>query len=398
MRTRPASTPGRSRRSTCPRPTIPGAGSSSCSSSAPRSGGRRGCARRGRRSSGRRRWPAAWRGPTSSRARRSASVSSPRPGWWTSALIALLEEALEAVGEGDSPLRSQLLSGLAQSLYWVDPAGRSDELGIEAVEMARRIDDSESLALALVRRQFTGGTGPGETAPPPAREQRASRPGEAARRPRARGPRPRLSPQRSARARRHPRRRRRPRRLRAARRRAAPAAVPLAHPVAARDAGADRRALRRCRGGSPPRRSRAVNGRRNRSRRSSTRSRIPAPPPAPAPEDDAQARASRCRCSATWSSAIRRSRPGAARWPRPMPSLEPERGAGGVRAAGRERLRGPPPRHPVDDLARRCLPRPPRFSATFPGRERLYQLLLPYDGLMIVAGRAAVVAGPGRRA
>ncbi|MCD6015404.1 MAG: hypothetical protein K0R41_32 [Geminicoccaceae bacterium] len=79
------------------------------------------------------------------------------------ALISLLEEALEAVGEGDSPLRSQLLSGLAQSLYWVDPAGRSDELGIEAVEMARRIDDSESLALALVRRQFTGGTGPEET-------------------------------------------------------------------------------------------------------------------------------------------------------------------------------------------------------------------------------------------
>jgi class 3 adenylate cyclase len=79
------------------------------------------------------------------------------------ALISLLEEALEAVGEGDSPRRSQLLSGLAQALYWTDPAGRSDELGIEAVEMARRIDDSESLALALVRRQFTGGTGPEET-------------------------------------------------------------------------------------------------------------------------------------------------------------------------------------------------------------------------------------------
>ncbi|MGH2987733.1 MAG: protein kinase domain-containing protein [Solirubrobacterales bacterium] len=79
------------------------------------------------------------------------------------ALISLLEEALRAVGEGDSPLRSQLLSGLAQSLYWIDPAGRSDELGIEAVEMARRIEDPESLALALVRRQFTGGTGPEET-------------------------------------------------------------------------------------------------------------------------------------------------------------------------------------------------------------------------------------------
>ena len=78
-------------------------------------------------------------------------------------LIALLEEALAAVGEGDSPLRSQLLGGLAAQLYWVDPAGRSDELGIEALEMARRLDDPEALALALVRRQFTGGIAPDET-------------------------------------------------------------------------------------------------------------------------------------------------------------------------------------------------------------------------------------------
>ncbi len=77
-------------------------------------------------------------------------------------LIELLNEALDRVGEGDSPLRSQLLSGLAQELYWVDAAGRSRELSLEALEMARRLDDSESLALALIRRQFTGSVGPAE--------------------------------------------------------------------------------------------------------------------------------------------------------------------------------------------------------------------------------------------
>ncbi len=74
-------------------------------------------------------------------------------------LIVLVEEALAAIGPGDGPLRSQLLSGLSQLTYWFDPAGRSDELGIEALEMARRIDDPESLAQALIRRQFTGGVG-----------------------------------------------------------------------------------------------------------------------------------------------------------------------------------------------------------------------------------------------
>jgi class 3 adenylate cyclase len=78
-------------------------------------------------------------------------------------LIELLNEALDAVGPEDGPLRSQLLSGLAQELYWVDAEGRSNDLGIEALEMARRIGDSPSLAMALIRRQFTGGVGPDET-------------------------------------------------------------------------------------------------------------------------------------------------------------------------------------------------------------------------------------------
>jgi len=78
-------------------------------------------------------------------------------------LIELLEEALASCREGDSGLRAELLSGLAQQLYWVDPAGRSIELGLEALEMARRVGDSRALAAALVRRQFTGGIGRTET-------------------------------------------------------------------------------------------------------------------------------------------------------------------------------------------------------------------------------------------
>jgi class 3 adenylate cyclase/tRNA A-37 threonylcarbamoyl transferase component Bud32 len=73
-------------------------------------------------------------------------------------LIALLEEALELIGEGDSPLRSLLLSGLCQELNWLDPE-RSVELGTEAMEMARRIGDEHALAQALTRRQFTGTQG-----------------------------------------------------------------------------------------------------------------------------------------------------------------------------------------------------------------------------------------------
>ncbi len=78
-------------------------------------------------------------------------------------LIELLTEALGAIAPGDSALRSQLLSGLAAELLWLDPAGRSAELALEALEMARRIDDPQSLALALIRRQFTGLIGPDET-------------------------------------------------------------------------------------------------------------------------------------------------------------------------------------------------------------------------------------------
>ena len=64
-------------------------------------------------------------------------------------LVALIEEALRELPEGDSALRSRLLSGLGQEVYWGDPE-RARELNREAVEMARRIDDPTALTRALM--------------------------------------------------------------------------------------------------------------------------------------------------------------------------------------------------------------------------------------------------------
>ena len=73
--------------------------------------------------------------------------------------IALLEDALAAIDDGDSAVRSELLSGLAQALYWIDAAGRATERGLESLEMARRVGDPKALATALTRRQFMTGVG-----------------------------------------------------------------------------------------------------------------------------------------------------------------------------------------------------------------------------------------------
>ena len=74
-----------------------------------------------------------------------------------------------------------------------------------------------------------------------------------------------------------------------------------------------------------------------------------------------------------------------------------ERGAQRVRAARRGRLRGPPARRAVDGVARPCSPRRRRRSATSRGPARLYELLAPYEGYAVVAGRAAACYGPVAR-
>ena len=69
-------------------------------------------------------------------------------------IVGMINEALEVLGEGDSVERALLLSALAQELYWEDPVGKSRPLGNQAIEMARRLGDMRTLAMTLARRQF----------------------------------------------------------------------------------------------------------------------------------------------------------------------------------------------------------------------------------------------------
>jgi tetratricopeptide (TPR) repeat protein len=64
-------------------------------------------------------------------------------------LTGLLEEALAGVGTEDSTLRVHLLSRLARALYWGEDATRRRRLIDDAIAMARRLGDPESLAIAL---------------------------------------------------------------------------------------------------------------------------------------------------------------------------------------------------------------------------------------------------------
>ena len=69
-------------------------------------------------------------------------------------LVALLEEALEAVGPQDSAIRVELLGAIAGSLIWSDPQGAARDAGTEALAIARRLGDDNALAVALVVEQF----------------------------------------------------------------------------------------------------------------------------------------------------------------------------------------------------------------------------------------------------
>lgn len=70
-------------------------------------------------------------------------------------LLALLEEALAAVGQGDSGLQAMLLARLADEHYFSDHQERRVELAQQAVEMARRVGDPQALIAALGSRRST---------------------------------------------------------------------------------------------------------------------------------------------------------------------------------------------------------------------------------------------------
>ena len=64
-------------------------------------------------------------------------------------LVDLLEEALRALGEGDSVLRAQLLARLAAAIYWSESQERRDLLSGQAIDMAQRVGDKMAFAFAL---------------------------------------------------------------------------------------------------------------------------------------------------------------------------------------------------------------------------------------------------------
>ena len=68
-------------------------------------------------------------------------------------LVALLEEALDALGEQDSLLRARVMSRLAQALYWSESTERRVSLADRAVDMARRLDDTATLAYTVNARR-----------------------------------------------------------------------------------------------------------------------------------------------------------------------------------------------------------------------------------------------------
>jgi len=90
-----------------------------------------------------------------------AVLGSHRPGgMYASAtlvdqnLIALDEEALTALGEADSVLRTRLLAQLSVELVFTPQRDRRHELSRQAVAIARRLDDKIALAHALNIRIF----------------------------------------------------------------------------------------------------------------------------------------------------------------------------------------------------------------------------------------------------
>ena len=67
-------------------------------------------------------------------------------------LVALLQEALDALGPQDSPLRGRLLARLSAEFTFSDETKQIESLSLEAVAMARRLADPAALRTALDAR------------------------------------------------------------------------------------------------------------------------------------------------------------------------------------------------------------------------------------------------------
>jgi tetratricopeptide (TPR) repeat protein len=67
-------------------------------------------------------------------------------------LVALLQEALDGLDTGDSPLRARLLARLSLEFTFSDDTKRIESLSLEAIAMARRLADPAALRTALDAR------------------------------------------------------------------------------------------------------------------------------------------------------------------------------------------------------------------------------------------------------
>jgi hypothetical protein len=70
-------------------------------------------------------------------------------------LIGLLEEALNTLPEGDSPMRVRLLARLAVELYYTNHSKRREALSAQALAMARRLGDPEAELVAHYSRHWS---------------------------------------------------------------------------------------------------------------------------------------------------------------------------------------------------------------------------------------------------
>ncbi len=70
-------------------------------------------------------------------------------------VVALLEEALTALGEGDAALRARLLARLAMELSFSEQRERRAQLSEEALRLARGVGDTRGLGYALVARHWS---------------------------------------------------------------------------------------------------------------------------------------------------------------------------------------------------------------------------------------------------
>jgi len=70
-------------------------------------------------------------------------------GFVDTTLIALLEDALAALGGGDSAARARVMGRLAVELYWTDARERRVQLARDAIAMARRLGEPATLAFTL---------------------------------------------------------------------------------------------------------------------------------------------------------------------------------------------------------------------------------------------------------